>query len=84
MKRNNYNDYSDISSIEEIRFERTRLKLREKILESRISLDISELQRKISLVSVASSFARSFVLPKVSDLIASLLRRFEDEASSNS
>ena len=80
MKKDNRSHYTEISSIEDIKLEKMRLMLKGKLLESRMSLDLRQVRRKFSLAAIAASFAGSFVLPRISDLIAVILKKAEKES----
>ena len=79
MKKYSSNHYTGISSIEDIKLEKTRLQLKGKLLESRMTLDLGQVREKFSLAAIAASFARSFVLPRISDLIGVILKKVEDD-----
>jgi hypothetical protein len=80
MRRYSSENYTGITSLEEIRLEKSRLLLKGKLLESRIALDVGGVREKFSLAALVASFARSFILPRVSDLLGSLLKTVEKES----
>jgi hypothetical protein len=80
MRRYSSDSYTGITSLEEIRLEKSRLLLKGKLLESRIALDVGGVREKFSLAALAASFARSFILPRVSDLLGSILKTVEKES----
>jgi hypothetical protein len=79
MRKSNYRNYDRLSSFDDIRFERKRLTLKGKLLESRISIELGQIRDKFSLTTLTSTFARAFFLPKVSGLLGAILRKIEDK-----
>ncbi len=79
MRKSNDLNYDRLSSFDDIRFERKRLTLKGKLLESRISIELGQIRERFSLTTLTSTFARAFFLPKVSSLIGVILRKIEDK-----
>jgi len=75
MKRNNIHRYSDISSFEDFRREKERLILKRKLIESRLELSFLIISRVLSLSNLMASFAKEFIMPRLSELLGGFLRK---------
>jgi hypothetical protein len=73
MKRNVDYPYNSISSFEDFHLERQRLILKSKLIEARINMEIILIRQVFSVSNVVSSFAREFILPKISGIIEEIL-----------
>ena len=84
MKRNKENHYSEISSFEDLQFEKERLVLKSKLIETRIKLDILLIRKVLSASNLVYSFTKEFVLPKISDFLRNLSDKVENEVTPKS
>ena len=82
MAGNNYQKFSEISSFEDFRIEKERLLLKSKLAESRIDLDIFMIRRALSLSNLILSFAREYILPRLTDLLGDLSKKIEPKPNS--
>jgi hypothetical protein len=79
----NYNHkYSEISSFESLRLEKERLILKSKLAGAKIDLDISRIERALSVSNLILSFAKEYVLPNIMDLLGELSNKMEDKVQS--
>ena len=73
MEKNDDYYYAGITSLEDLRLERTRLILKGRLLESKISVGVDQLKDRLSLSSIAGTLVRGIFLPKISGLIGIIL-----------
>jgi hypothetical protein len=75
MKRNMESKYSHISSFEDFRAERDRLIFRNRLIESKLSLNYLHIREMYSVSNLFFSFAKETIFPKISDFIGELIRK---------
>jgi hypothetical protein len=80
MKKNR-NKYSEISSFDDFRAEKEKLKFRGELVESRLNLTQSEVRKMFSVAGQFFSLAREVVIPKISELINVLIKKVRKEPS---
>jgi hypothetical protein len=73
MKRANDHYYSDITSFEDFRLEKQRLILKSKLIEAKINMDILLIRELFSVSNLILSFARDYILPKISGIFEDML-----------
>jgi hypothetical protein len=74
--------YSEISTFEDFRIEKESLILKKKIIEVRLQVSYLHITKFFSLSNLLFSVAKEFILPKISDLIGSLIKKAEPDISS--
>jgi hypothetical protein len=82
MAGNSDHKFSDISSFEDFRLEKERLILKSKLAESKIDLDIFMIRRAFSVSNLILSFAREFILPKLTFFLGDLSKKVENKPNS--
>ncbi len=82
MKKNNDNKFSKISSFEDFRFEREELIFRRKLIEAKLNLTYLKIRNKFSVSNQFFSKAKEAVLPKISDFLGVLIKKFRKESHS--
>ena len=75
MKTNNDHHYHAIDSFEDYRIEKERLILKGKLIEARINMEVILIRHFFSVSNLVMSFAREFILPKISGILEDLLAR---------
>jgi hypothetical protein len=75
------NKYSEITSFEDFRTEKEKLKSRSDLVESRLRLTQSEVRKMFSVAGQFFSLAREVVIPKISELINVLIKKVRKEPS---
>lgn len=78
MKNNR--KYSDITSFEDFRLEKEKLRLRSKLIEVKLRLNYSEIRKAFSFSTLFSSLAKELVLPRISDFLGTLIKKTGKEA----
>ena len=73
MKRSKDHHYSEISSFEDLRLEKERLKLKSKLIEAKINMHFLLIRKTFSVSNLVLSLAREFVLPKISGILEDIL-----------
>lgn len=74
MKRNDESYYSEIESFEDLKAEKSRLLLRSKLLECRITMNIEGIKETFSLSALALSMAKEMLLPKIADILGIFIK----------
>lgn len=69
MKRKDDHYYPGCESLADIRAEKTRLMLKGRILETRMSLDLAEVRESFSLSSLLASVARLIIPGDISSIL---------------
>ena len=82
MKKNNDSYYSELTSFEDLRLERTRLILKGRLLETRISLNSEGIRETFSLSGLVFSMVKEFFLSKIGDIVAIFKKKSENEDES--
>ncbi|HNW57993.1 MAG TPA: hypothetical protein PKM69_09480 [Bacteroidales bacterium] len=82
MKNNH--KYSEISSFEDFKAEKERLRMKSRIIETKMELSFLEVKRIFSISNLLFSIAREIALPKISDLLSSLIKKTEKTGSEES
>jgi hypothetical protein len=72
MKQNNGYRYSGITSFKDFHFERERLKLKGKLMEAKMRLNVYNIRQALSVTNLIPSLIRDFGLTKISDTIEEL------------
>jgi hypothetical protein len=80
MKKTNNQMYIDISSFEDFRYEKESLLFRKKLVETKLSLNYLQIRNAFSVSTLLSLVAKEVVLPKISDLLGTLIKWLEKEA----
>lgn len=75
MKKNNDHHYSEISSFEDIRTERARLKLRSKLVRTKIKIDLIQAREAFPLSSVVLSVARKYIPQDIYEIVEGIIKR---------
>jgi|WetSurMetagenome_2_1015567.scaffolds.fasta_scaffold00180_10 hypothetical protein len=73
--------YSEISSFEDFRTEKERLRMKSMIIEAKMELTFMRVKRLFSVSNLLISVAREVVLPKFSDLLSVLTKKAAKEAT---
>jgi hypothetical protein len=73
MKTNSESRYNSISSFEDFRLEKQRLILKGKLIEAKINMEIILIREVFSVSNVIISFAKEFLMPRISGLIEDFL-----------
>jgi hypothetical protein len=84
MIRNKDSYYSEITSFEDLRLERTRLILKSRLLETRINMNLDGILEAFSLSTLALSLAKEYILPKIADILGLFSQNSEKDAESQS
>jgi hypothetical protein len=79
MKKSSDYGFSEISSFEDFRIERERLIFRSKLIEAKLNLSFLHIRTVFSASNIFLSLAKSFILPKISDLLGGLLNNKEED-----
>lgn len=74
MKKNNHL-YSEISSFEDFQKEKEKLMLKRQLIEAKISLNFLKLTQSFSIGNLLISAGKEFILPKLSSLLGSFLKK---------
>ena len=77
MKNNSR--FSEISSFEDFKTEKERLRMRSMIIEAKMELSFLQVKRLFSVSNILLSVAREVVLPKFSDFIGNLTKKTDKE-----
>lgn len=75
MKTNNDHHYHAIDSFEDFRIEKERLILKGKLIEARINMEVILIRHFFSVSNMVMSFAREFILPKITGFLEDLLEK---------
>jgi hypothetical protein len=78
MKINSHNRYISISSFEDFQLEKQRLILKGKLIEAKINMEIILIREVFSVSNLVMSFAKEFLLPRISGIIEDLLHSDEN------
>jgi hypothetical protein len=84
MIRNKDSYYSEITSFEDLRLERTRLILKSRLLETRINMNLDGILEAFSFSTLALSLAKEYILPKIADILGLFSQNSEKDAESQS
>jgi len=77
MKNNQTSRFDEISSFEDFRLEIERHKLKRHLIEAKLNLNVARFTRFFSLSNLIISYAKEYLLPKLSDFIGILLKKTE-------
>jgi hypothetical protein len=78
MKTNSDSRYISISSFEDFRLEKQRLLLKGKLIEAKINMEIILIREVLSVSNVIISFAKEFLMPRISGFIEDFLKSREN------
>jgi hypothetical protein len=73
MKINHDNRYYMITSLEDFHLEKQRLILKSKLIEAKIKMEIILIRELFSISNVVLSFAREFIIPKISGILEEIM-----------
>jgi hypothetical protein len=79
MKRINDHYYPGITNFEDFRLEKQRLILRSKLIEAKINMEIIMIREVFSISSLVFSFAKEFILPKITGMFEDILKRSDTD-----
>jgi hypothetical protein len=79
MKDNHDSRYSEISSFEDFRLERERLIFRRRLIEAKLNLTYLQVSKILSVSSLFISMGKEIVLPWLSDLLGTLIKKIEKD-----
>ena len=79
MKKNSGYYYSGITSFEDLNLERSRLILKSKLTEARISLDIIGLREKFAVTGLVAPLAKKLIFTGMGDILGILFRKGDKE-----
>jgi hypothetical protein len=82
MKKNNDSYYSELTSFEDLRLERTRLLLKSRLLETRISLNLEGIRETFSFSGLAFSIVKEFLFSKIGDIVGFFTKNSGKDAES--
>ncbi len=82
MKKNNDSYYSELTSFEDLRLERTRLILKCRILETRININFEEIRETFSFSGLVFSRIKEFLFSKIGDILGFFTKKSENEDES--
>lgn len=77
MKNSQTSRFDEISSFEDFRLEIERQKLKRHLIEAKLNLNIAKFTRFFSLSNLIISYAKEYILPRISDFIGILLKKTE-------
>lgn len=75
MKINNDYPYSEITSFDDFKFEKERLKMKKKLIETKINSSVNQVAQIFSVSNIIFSLAREYILPKISTLLGVLIKK---------
>jgi hypothetical protein len=73
MKINSDHRYYEITSFEDFRIEKQRLILKSKLIEVKINMEIILIRELFSISNLVLSFAREFIVPKISGILEEIM-----------
>jgi hypothetical protein len=81
MKKSNDHYYHGIVTFEDFRLEKERLILKSKLIEAKINMEIIMIREVFSVSNLVFSFAKEYILPKISGIFSEILnlRTSEEE-----
>jgi hypothetical protein len=82
MKRNNDSYYSQLTSFEDLRLERTRLILKGRLIETRININLEEIRSSFSFSGLVFSMIKEFLFAKIGDIAGLFTKKSENEDES--
>jgi hypothetical protein len=82
MKKNSDSYYSELTSFEDLRLERTRLTLKSRLLETRININFEELRETFSFSGLVFSMIKEFFFSKIGDILGIFTKKSENEDES--
>jgi hypothetical protein len=74
---NNNQSYSGISSFEDFKLEKERLILKAELIETRMSFNFEKIRNVFSVSSMLFSFAKDYIMPKISDFLGGMFKKGE-------
>jgi hypothetical protein len=77
MKNSQTSRFDEISSFEDFRLEIERQKLKRHLIEAKLSLDFSRITRLFSISNLIISYAKEYLLPRITDFIGIFLKNTE-------
>jgi hypothetical protein len=82
MKKNNDSYYSELTSFEDLRIERTRLILKSRLLETRININFEGILETFSFTGLVFSMIKDFFISKIGDILGIFTKKSEKEDES--
>jgi hypothetical protein len=82
MKKNNDSYYSELTSFEDLRLERTRLILKSRLIETRININFEGIRETFSFSALAFSMVKEFFISKIGDIVGFFTKKPENEDES--
>ena len=82
MKENNDSYYSELTSFEDLHLEKTRLILKSRLLETRISLNLEGIRETFSFSGLAFSMVKEFFFSKIGDIVGFFTKNSTNEKES--
>jgi hypothetical protein len=77
MKNSQTSRFDEISSFEDFRLEIERQKLKRHLIEAKLNLDFSRITRLFSISNLIISYAKEYLLPRITDFIGIFLKKTE-------
>jgi hypothetical protein len=75
MKKNKDYHFSGITSLEELRFEKARLMLKGRIMESKLKIDVLQIRESLSLYASVLSILKKFIRKDFAGLLDYIFHR---------
>jgi len=75
MRKNNDYHYSEITSFEDLRLERTRLVLRSKLIQTKIKIDMIQTREAFPLSALVLSVARKFIPHDIYEIVEGIIKK---------
>ena len=82
MKENNDSYYSELTSFEDLHLEKTRLILKSRLLETRISLNLEGIRETFSFSGLVFSMVKEFLFSKIGDIVGFFTKNSTNEKES--
>jgi hypothetical protein len=79
MKRISDQYYSGITNFEDFRLERQRLILKSKLIRAKIDMEIIMLREVFSVSNLILSFAKEFILPKITGIFEDMINPIKSD-----
>ena len=77
MKNNQTSRFNEISSFDDFRLEIERQKLKRHLIEAKMNLDVARVTRLFSLSNLIISYAKEYILPRISDFLGIIFKKVD-------